>query len=331
MRIGVALRPLVTFGLALTGLLAVVGPARAQRVSTLDPTNLPKFGAPITGTNQTSASANDDAPIGASFVANLDSSIPRNTFRLRLDLGYDDVRPTRAEYLMARGGLPFSPGLPLPEPRINSYQEASAYVEYAPVSFFSAFLETPVRWLNPDANANTYGFGDVNFGLKLCTWSSQDFVATLQLRCYDPTASQPGLGTHHWTLEPALLGMWRPFDNIIFEGDVRYWTPLGGTDFAGDVLRYGIGLSLGQTGPAFWYKPVVEGVGWTVLGGKAMAVTSPDSYVIQSAAGSTIVNGSIGLRVGMGTQFDAYAGYGRCFTGSAWTRDFVRVELRLFY
>src|SRR5207253_7518111 len=121
------------------------------------------------------------------------------------------------------------------------------------------------------------------------------------------------------------------YDNIILEGDFRYWVPLGGTDFAGEVLRYGVGLSLGQKSQRFWFKPVAEAVGWSILGGKTMIVTAPDAFSIESASGQTIINGYLGVRFGMGGAFDCYAGYGRCFTGNTWARDMVRVEFRWFY
>jgi hypothetical protein len=126
--------------------------------------------------------------------------------------------------------------------------------------------------------------------------------------------------------------MWRPYDNIIVEGDFRYWAPLNGTDFAGDVLRYGVGLSLGQANPqGFWFKPVLEAVGWTARGGKELVVTSPDSFVVQNAANQTIANGYLGVRLGFGSNIDCYFGYGRCFTGTSWTRDFARLEFRFLF
>ncbi len=282
-------------GLAVTGLLAFhAPPVLAQPVPDFTPVLGP---APVTSPTQlVPEPGNDNLTINESNVAIIDSALPRNTLRLRLDLGYDDPQPTRAEYFMAKGGLPFSPGLPLLEPKINSYQELSVYGEFAPISFFSMFLEAPMRWLNPEVNANVYGYGDTNFGLKLCTWNSDEFLATLQMRVYAPTASQPGLGTDHWTIEPALLGLWRPFTNLEVEGELRYWVPIGGTDFAGDVVRYGLGVSLGQASPSIWFKPVLEGVGWTVTGGKSLEVSAPDAYTIQNAAGQTIINGYLGMR-----------------------------------
>jgi hypothetical protein len=313
-----AMRALVVLGVAAMA-LTQAPPAQAQQ-------NLYNIGTPISGPGQLtqSASSSDNLSVLESNVAFIDSALPRNTLRLRLDLGYDMPRPTRAEYFMAASGLP------LAEPKINSYQDASAYVEFAPLSFFSMFLETPMRWLNPDINRNMVGYGDMNFGFKLCTWNAEEFLATLQLRLYEPTG-RPGLGTEHWTIEPALLAVWRPYTNFEVEGEVRYWVPLNNSDIAGDVLRYGVGLSVGPASQGFWYKPVIEAVGWTVLGGKALVVSAPDSFVIENAAGQTIINGYLGMRLGMGNTLDFYAGYGRCFTGNTWTRDFVRVELRFFY
>jgi len=314
----------------LTLLVIALVPGRcAAQSTTLQP--IPNFGTPITSPSQGAPTPDDNGPLGKSFVSMIDSAVPLNTLRMRLDLGYDMPRPTRAEYFQAKPGVLLGPGMLFPEPKLQSYQELSVYGEYAPLPFLSTFIETPLRWINPEVNGNTYGFGDINLGFKLCTWNSEDFLVSLQLRFFDPTGQRPGLGNHHWTIDPALLLMWRPYDNIILEGDVHYWAPLDGTDFAGDILRYGVGISLGSQDAGFWFKPVVEVVGWSVLGGKQMVVTPADTFTIQSASGATVVNGYAGLRFGWGPSFDIYAGYGRCFTGSSWTRDFARLELRWFW
>jgi hypothetical protein len=308
------MRGFVAVSLMLVG--GSLAPAVAQDMTSI---------TPITDPNQLSSRpANDNLFINQSAVSFLDSALPRSTLRLRLDLGYDMPQPIRDEYFISRNGLPML------ETKVQSYQDVASYVELAPASFFSLFVETPIRWLNPAINANTYGVGDTNFGLKLVTWNDQELLATLQLRFYAPTG-RPGLGTQHWTIEPALLGIWQPYSNIELEGELRYWAPLGGTSFAGDVLRYGVGLSLGKVSQTLWFKPVAEVVGWTAVGGQTLLVTAPDAYLVQSAAGQTIINGYLGLRLGLGNTLDFYTGYGRCFTGDSWTRDFVRVELRLFY
>ena len=42
-------------------------------------------------------------------VSFLDSAVPFSHLRLRFDANYRDSRPTRAEFLYPKGGLPFSP------------------------------------------------------------------------------------------------------------------------------------------------------------------------------------------------------------------------------
>jgi hypothetical protein len=323
------MRALVAFGMTALAALAVsplaVSPVAAQQ--------MPFIGAPVTGpTAGDGASSDDSLHVGESAVGIIDPALPRTMLRVRGDLGYNFLQPMRAEYFMARGGLPLTPGLPLPESRIASYQDLAIHAEFAALSFVSVFVETPMRWLNPDVNANTYGYGDMNFGFKLCTWNTEEMLATIQVRLYNPTAQRPGLGTDHWTIEPALLGIWKPYDNLMLEGEVRYFVPIAtSSDVAGNVLRYGLGLSYGQVSQGFWYKPVVEGVGWTVVSGKTLVLAAPDAYTIRDADGQTIVNGYLGLRFGFGSNIDFYTGYGRCFTGNSWARDFVRLEMRLMY
>ena len=196
------------------------------------------------------------------------------------------------------------------------------------------FVEVPYRWLNPDINSNQHGFGDMRYGLKLCTWSSPGE----QLHRHHPgfasisqSADPSTLGTNHWSLEPGLLAAYRISDQILLEGEFRYWTAIGGSDFAGDLVRYGLGISYGQRNPGgFWFTPVAECVGWTVLSGQTIVTTSPTKYVVEDARNQTIVNAYLGIRVGYG-PLDLYLGYGRCFTGDAWQRDFYRAELRFMY
>ena len=140
-----------------------------------------------------------------------------------------------------------------------------------------------------------------------------------------------GLGNDHVSLEPALLLYRRLGDRLRLEGELRYWIPIGGTDFAGDIVRYGIGFSYGER-PAddLWLTPVVEVVGWTVLDG-AQSVAPPLPPVVQDAAGDTIVNIKLGARLGLGNVADLYTGYGRALTGDVWYKDIWRTELRFAY
>ena len=176
-------------------------------------------------------------------VGYIDSAIPTSQFRVRFDASYNDTRPSRAEFIYARDALARNGPFLAPEERRIDYQELSAYLEYAFGPRFSVFFESPYRMLNPEVNPDHSGFGDLNAGFKYAFLRDEDRVATFQLRTYAPTGDlNDGLGTGHTTLEPALLLYQRLTDRLAFEGELRYWAPIGGTDFAGDIIRYGLGL-----------------------------------------------------------------------------------------
>jgi hypothetical protein len=265
----------------------------------------------------------------ASDTGYIDSAIPRSEFRLRYEAAYDNNRPDRAEFFYAKCGCfgGSAPGPRLPETKVD-YQDISGYLELAASDRFSAFVEAPVRFLNPEQNANTAGFADMNFGAKAALIASPDQYLTFQLKTYLPTGdSRHGLGTDHVSLEPGLLFYQKLAEGLRLEAELRHWIPIGGTDFAGNILRYGLGVSYDV------YKtekvrldPVIEFVGWTVLNGKESA--SPEDFT-KSAAGDTIVNGKFGLRAYFGENSSIYAGYGRALTGDVWYKDIFRVEYRL--
>jgi hypothetical protein len=219
------------------------------------------------------------------------------------------------------------------------YQEASAYAEVRISSNFSTFFEVPVRFINPEMNDNHTGLSDINFGFKYALINCADEVFTFQLRTYTPTGnSHEGLGTNNWNVEPALLLYKRLSDRLFFEGELRDWIPLTEDEFAGNVIRYGAGLNyLVYNTCRFRINPVVEVVGWTVLGGKELA---GDSGEILDAAGDTIVNAKLGVRFGFGqlddphgvlSRADLYVGYGRALTGEVWYKDIYRAEFRLHF
>lgn len=278
-----------------------------------------------------SSSPDPALSINDTFVSFIDSAVPRNTFGLRFDAAYRNRQPMRATYLFPRLANSNSVGFPLPETRVDSL-EFTSYAEYSLANWFSFFLEAPYRWTNPDINANQNGAGDMRYGLKICTWSDENVIATLLLRIYQPSARYETLGTGHWSIEPGLLAAYRINPNFHLEGEFRYWIPLGGDDFAGPILRYGVGLSYGQRkASGVWYMPVVEAIGWSVLGGKTLVASSQDNFVVQDARDQTIVNAYLGVRVGYAQNVDLYLGYGRSVTGQFWARDMFRLEVRLAY
>lgn len=259
---------------------------------------------------------------GVSFI---DSALPRSLFRLRFDGNFRNFRPTRAEYLFPGDGFL------RPETKVST-QELDTYIEYGLNQWFSTFMQTPFKWVNPEQNQNVNGLGDLQFGMKFAGWNNQTLVTAFQLRFGANTSQRLLTGTGHWSIEPGLLINWRLMPYLTFEGQAAFWVPLGGTDFQGDIFKYGVGLSYGtRTASAIQLMPVAEIVGWTVTSGKVMLVPSPGVFQIESAAGETIVNGCFGLRFTLGDVGDVYAGYSRCLTSDCWYRDMVRLEFRLFY
>jgi hypothetical protein len=272
----------------------------------------------------------------------IDSAIPQNVMRFRFDSYYDINRPDRGEFYYAKCGCfaaaqgVRAPGPPLMETDIKSTQEYSAYIEWAPSSCLSGFIEVPIRAINPEVNANNSGLGDINFGMKYAFWQTEDTVATFQFRTYVPSGdSTKGLGTDHTTLEPALLLYRRLAPKFYLEAELRDWIPIGGTDFESNVIRYGVGVSylLYDTG-TFRIQPTLEFVGWTFLGGQEL---NPDTGAAQGAEGDTIVNAKVGARFGFGrltqpgflSPADFAVTYGRALTGDFIYKDIVRGEFRL--
>ena len=116
------------------------------------------------------------------------------------------------------------------------------------------------------------------------------------------------------------------------ESELRYWIPVGGSDFAGSVLRYGVGLSYDLFDHGrFRVTPVAEFVGWTVLSGKEGVAFPSGVTGVLDAAGDTIVNAKIGVRMRIGDWGDIYTGYGRVLTGERWYENIYRLEFRLFF
>lgn len=265
-----------------------------------------------------------------SSVGYVDSAVPRNQFRLRYDSAVDDNRPERADFFYSKNALG-----PIPEKRVN-FQQLNSYLELAPLPWLSGFIEMPYVWLQPQINRHQRGLGDLKCGFKAALVNEEDTVLTFQCRLYTPTADGlRGLGTHNWNVEPALLFYQRLTDELTFESELRDFIPVSAADdFAGNVLRYGVGLSyLVYNQTRFRITPVTEVVGWTVLSGK----DANDAGVTISAAGQTIVNAKFGVRFHFGEQSDPggfgnsdlYIGYGRALTGDVWYKDIFRVEFRV--
>ena len=261
-------------------------------------------------------------------VGYIDPAAPADQVRLRADFGYDFRAPTRAEFFYPRG-RPFGPGLPEPE-RAVDFQDYTLYLEKTIGPAWSIFAEGGVRALNPDLNANTSGLADANVGFKYAFLADESQVWSFQFRTYLPTgAASRGLGTHHVSLEPGVLGFVRLAENLGLASEVRYWQPVGGTDFAAPVLRYGLGLRYDLVDGDGWrLAPTAEAIGWTVLGGHESRLLPDGRSAVLDSNGTTVVNVKLGARLDLGDRAGLYAGYGRAVTGERWYRDVFRVEFR---
>ena len=273
----------------------------------------------------------------------IENAAPVTMARLRFDSGYGNNRPDRGEFFYAKCGCfrpqPGSNGVPLPERNVD-YQELTESIEVAVTQRFSAFVNLPQRFINPDLNRNAAGLGDVSFGGKYAFVYNQNRILSFMLRFQAPSGSlSNGLGNGNWWVEPGLLYLEQVSQKMQVFGEFRFQAPLGvRSDFTGNLLRYGIGTSYVVAQGCWGYvAPVVELVGWTVLSGKEL---NPDQLAAVGAHGDTIVNAKFGVRIGLGsptpgtpypTRSDLYIGYGRALTGEVWYKDLLRVEYRLFF
>jgi hypothetical protein len=291
-------------------------------------------------------------PIEASMVGYIDNAIVGSEVRIRFNAAFNDAFPDRAEFIYAKCGCYRFLGFPAPGPgpgipKNVNYQILSLLGEYAVNRRFSAFVEVPFRWIQPQGVApgsppplsnnrafpNGAGISDVQAGMKFALLASPRRYLTAQLQSYFPSGSaRQGLGTNHYSLEPALLYYQRISDRFEVEAELGGWLPISGSSgvpwsnssgFAGNIFFYGIGPSYKlYNGEHFRLAPVIEFVGWTVTGGFQTGPGSP------SASGINILNVKIGARMTFGRGSSLYVGYGKALTSADWYDQIVRVEYR---
>jgi len=200
------------------------------------------------------------------------------------------------------------------------------------VSFFG---EVPIRWVQPQefvpdlgSFESTAGLADINVGFKAAVVSKENTVVTAQVKAFLPIGdSLKGLGTDHASIEPAVL-VYQQIKRVAIESQFGTWFPIGGSDgvpitsekkFAGNVLFYGIGPSVEVWGNGIAsVRPVVELVGWHLLGGL--------STLNNDQSGTNIVNIKIGGRVAFNNANSIYVGWGKGLTDAKWYDTILRFE-----
>ena len=273
--------------------------------------------------------------------------------RVRFDAAYDNNVPDRAEFFYAQCGCngagapgPGSPGAQDLATSVN-FQQLIVDFQYAPHARVAVFGSLPLRFvqpqsflgelLSPPQTNNTFdggsGFSDIRAGVKGAIVATDTATLTAQVQFYFASGdAAKGLGTDHTTFETALLFHQRLSDRLTIESQFGDWHPIGGSsaggaDYAGDVLFYGIGPSyeLVNTG-RLTFAPVVELVGWHVLGG--LQQPGPPAGQVVPAEGTNIVNLKLGARTTFDESSSFYVGYGFAMTDAQWYGNIIRFEYR---
>lgn len=278
----------------------------------------------------------------------IDQAAPIDVFRARVDAFYNMLRPDRAEYFWQKQAFlndatmsTDAKGPPVRDWKVNA-QILSFYVEARIAPDVSVFTNIPFRFTDPEFNVDHSGLGDVSAGIKWAFVLDSFRAISAQVTGTFPTGQvDRGMGSGEYTIEPALLWQEVLTDRLVVFAQVKDSIPIGQqTDFAGNILTYGLGGSFVAAELAHVKViPTVEGVGWTILSGKEspeyQALNEP---LVQDSHGKTIVNVYGGVRFTFGDSFadrgylamsDLYIGYGHAVTGTRWYRDIYRIEYRL--
>jgi hypothetical protein len=266
-----------------------------------------------------------DFPVSTSFtnVGYIDPASIGNRMRVRLDAGFDMIPADRAEFFYAGRQ---------PDGAANNvdYQELSTFIEWARNDWLSLFIEAPLRDVNPESARSSTGIADINTGFKVALLTTEYSYTTFQFRSYLPTGNDDRrLGTGNVSIEPGILQSLRLTDRLLVENELKTWVPLTSDDFAGTIMRYGIGISYinpdaCQSQPSI--SPVFEVVGWSVLDG----LKSLNSNTVVSADGDTIINAKLGIRMGYSDR-QLYAGFGQALTSQNWYEQVLRLEYRVLF
>ena len=299
-----------------------------------------------------------------SMVGYIENAIVGSHIRVRFDAGFNNSTPDLAEFFYAKCGcykglataipLAFDPNAAGPGPGVPkslNFQQLYFSAEFSPHRRFSAFVEIPFRWIQPQsflpippfpAFSSQAGFSDIRAGIKAALIASPDRYLTFQFKAYFPAGDpSKGLSTNHLSIEPALLFYQKLSDRASFEAQIGDWHPFGrsagvptsGSEkFAGDVFFYGIGPSYElYRGESVRFAPVVELVGWHILGGFQTQPGGPVFGAAREMSGTNIVNIKLGARTSFGNRNSIYAGYGHALTNSEWYTDLLRLEYRFSF
>jgi len=255
----------------------------------------------------------------------LDTTEPRNQFRIRGDLGFGMQFPDRSEYY--RAAPPLGPDY------LGSIDTRSlAFMFEVGGEALSVQTEIPVQGYSAEFGEGHSAVGDIRITQKLRLFNADEYQVTQMLRVHTPTGNRAiGAGTGHVSMEPGALLRYKLNDWTYFHSEFKYLLPIGGNpDFAGDVLTYGFGLS------TVWYESLDSAVMPTLelqsinflTGGK----TGLDGdFAVDSEATALLVPGIVWARDSGGDlgAFELGAGLGMAIGRQRHYETLLRIELRL--
>jgi len=224
----------------------------------------------------------------------LDTTQPLNQYRFGLELSKGLEFPDRAEYFWA--SPPRGPNLPENE---VDFQVLRAMFELGGESF-STRVTFPFRVLDPDANPNHAGFGDLTVATKLVLLDGNSWQISQLTRIVTPTgAASAGLGTGHLSMEPGVLFRYKWSELLYIHAQIQYWFALGGNPItSGEVLNFGLGLShVAYENAVMSVVPVHEIMVYSIHGGKTAGPNDLIPGATVSADGEVVVNMHSGTRV----------------------------------
>jgi len=255
----------------------------------------------------------------------LDTTEPRNQFRIRGDLGFGMRFPDRSEYF--RAAPPLGPDYLGP---IDT--RSLAFMFEVGGEALSVQTEIPVQGYSAEFGEGHSAVGDIRITQKLRLFNADEYQVTQMLRVHTPTGNRAiGAGTGHVSMEPGALLRYKLNDWTYFHSEFKYLLPIGGNpDFAGDVLTYGFGLS------TVWYESLDSAVMPTLelqsinflTGGK----TGPGGdFAVDSEATALLVPGIVWARDSGGDlgAFELGAGLGMAIGRQKHYETLLRIELRL--
>jgi hypothetical protein len=294
-----------------------------------------------------------------SMVGYVNDSTIGSQLRVRFDSGFGLTSADRAEFFYAKYGwyahqpttfVNYDPDAPGPWPGLlasGNFNQLYLLGEYGLANNrASVFVELPIRWFLPQewipnrgVGEKSTGLSDIRFGGKLGLMSSEATQATALFQVTTPTGDPAkSLGTNHTSLEPALLLEHAVTDRFGVEGQFGAVFAVGGSaglpasspeKFSGNVLYYGIGPSFDvYSTSALRVAPVVELVGWSVLGGFRTTCGDEACFLEANDPGGNIVNLKFGGRFVMQERSSIYVGFGKALTGEKWYDKIFRLEFR---